>query len=70
MTVLSEKILKSEHGAEEKVMQPTWLVTVTSAGSVKVMMVESEGGNYPNCPHTSPSLALHTSTSMSVHHWI
>ena len=37
MTVLGEEILKSAHGAEEKVMQPTWLVTATSSGSFKVM---------------------------------
>ena len=38
-------------------MQPTWLLTVASAGSVRVKMVESEGGDYPNHPCTSLSLA-------------
>ena len=67
MTVLGKEILKSACGAEEKAMQPTWLVTATGAGSVKVMMVESEGGNYPNCPRTSLSPALHVSTSTGWH---
>ena len=67
MTVLSEEILKSAHGAEEKAMQPTWLVTMTDTGSVKVMMIESEGGDHPNHPHTSLSLAPHASTSTGQH---
>ena len=67
MTVLGEEILKSACGAEEKAMQPTWLVTVTGAGSVKVTTVESEGGDYPNRPCTSLSSAPHTSTSTCQH---
>ena len=62
MTVLGEEILKNAHSAEEKAMQPTWLVIATSTGLVKVM-TESEGGDYPNHPRTSPSPAPHASTS-------
>ena len=50
MTVLSEEILKSMHGTEEKAIQPTWVLTVAGTGSVSVKMVESEGSDYPNCP--------------------
>ena len=59
MTVLGKEILKGACGAEEKAMQATWFVTVTDAGSVKVMMVESEGSDYPNHPHMSLSPAPH-----------
>ena len=45
-------------------MQATWHVTATDTGSVKVTMVGSEGGDYPNHPRTSLSLAPHASTSM------
>ena len=64
MTVFSEEILKGAWGAEEKAMQATWHVTATDAGSVKVMMVGSESGDYSNHPHTSLSPAPHVSTSM------
>ena len=67
MTVLGEEILKSACGAEEKAMQPTWLVTATSAGSVKVTTVEREDGDYPNRPCTSLSPAPHVSTSTGQH---
>ena len=63
MTVLSQEILKSTHGTEEKTMPPTWLLTAASAGSVRVKTVESEGGDYPNCPHVSLSPAGCTSCS-------
>ena len=49
-------------GAEEKVMQATWHVTVTDEGLVKVTMIGSKGGNDPKCPGTSLSLAAHAST--------
>ena len=62
MTVLGKEILKGAHGAEEKVMQATWHMTVTDAGLVKVMMIENKGGNDPNHPGTSLSLAVHAST--------
>ena len=39
MTVLGEEILKGAHGAEEKVMQATWHVTVTNTGTVKVTTI-------------------------------
>ena len=63
MTVLGKEILKNACCAEEKMMQHTWLVTVTDAGSVKVTMVESEGSDYLNSPHMSLSPAPHASTS-------
>ena len=59
MTVLSKEILKGARGAEEKVMQATWCVTATNTGLVKVMTIGSEGGDDPNCPGTSLSLAAH-----------
>ena len=40
-------------------MEATWLVAANDAGSVRVTMIEREGGD----PHTSLSLAPHTSTS-------
>ena len=67
MTVLGEEILKSACCAEEKAMQPTWLVTATNAGSVKVTTIESEGGDHPNHPCTSLSLAPCASTSTGRH---
>ena len=62
MTVLSEEILKGPCGAEEKVMQATWHVTVMDTGLVKVMTIENEGGNNRNCPGTSLSPAACMST--------
>ena len=59
MTVLGEEILKSTGGTEEKVMQPTWLLTAACTGSVRVKTAESEGSDYPNHPHVSLSLAGH-----------
>ena len=63
MAVLHEEILKSVHGTEEKAIQPTWLLTVASVGSVSVKAVENEGGDDPNSPHTSLSPARCTSCS-------
>ena len=63
MTVLNEEILKSMHGTEERAMPPTWLLTAASGGSVRVKTVESEGGDYPNCPHASLYPARCTSHS-------
>ena len=57
MTVLGEEILKSMRSTEEKAIQPTWLLTVASVGSVGVKAVESEGGDYPNRPCMSLSPA-------------
>ena len=62
MTVLGEEILKGAHDAEEKVMPATWHVTAMDAGLVKVTMIENKGGNGPNRPGTSLSLAVHAST--------
>ena len=71
MTVLGEEILKGACGAEEKVMQATWHVTATDTGSVKVMTIGSKGGDDPNHPGTSLSLAAHASTFMGwCCHWI
>ena len=67
MTVLCKEILKSAHGTKEKVMEATWLVTVTDAGSVRVTTIEREGGNHPNHPRTSVSPAPHASTSTGQH---
>ena len=67
MTVLGEEILKGEWGTENKTMQATWCVTATDAGSIQVTMVGSEGGDYPDRPRTSFSLAPHMSTSMGQH---
>ena len=41
-------------------------MTATGTGSIKVTMVESEGGDYPNCPHVSFS-GPHASTSTGRH---
>ena len=54
MTVLGKEILKGACGAEEKVMQATWHVTVTDTGLVKVTTIGSEGGNDPNRPGHIP----------------
>ena len=43
MAILREEILKSAHGTEEKAIQPTWLLTVASVGSVGMKAVENEG---------------------------
>ena len=59
-----QEILKGACGADEKVMQATWHVTVTNTGSVQVTMIGSEGSNCPNHPGTSLSPAPHGSTSM------
>ena len=67
MTVLGKEILKGAWGTEEKMMQATWHVTVTDAGSVKVTTVGSEGGDYPHHPRTSLSPAPCASTSMGRH---
>ena len=67
MTVLSEEILKGARGVDEKAMQATWHVTATNTGFVKVTMIGSEGGNHPNCPHTSLSLAPCASKSTDRH---
>ena len=65
MTVLSEEILKGARSAEEKVMQATWCVTATDTGFVKVMMIESEGGDHPNRPLTCLFLWPHACASTS-----
>ena len=57
MAVLHKEILKSACGTEEKAIQPTWLLTVASVGSVGVKLVENEGGDDPNHPHMSLSPA-------------
>ena len=59
MAVLHEEILKNAHGTEEKAIQPTWLLTVASVGSIGVKAVENEGSDDPNSPHVSLSPAAH-----------
>ena len=62
MAVLQEEILKSVCGTEEKAIQPTWLLTVASVGSISVKAAENEGGDDPtNSPSMSLSPAIHTS---------
>ena len=58
MAVLHEEILKNACGTEEKAIQPTWLLTVASVGSISVKAVENEGGDDPNSPHASLSPAI------------
>ena len=67
MTVLSKEILKGAYVAEEKVMQATCCVTVTNTGLVKVTMIGSKGGDDPNRPGTSLSLASCVSTLSGWH---
>ena len=67
MTVLGKEILKGACDAEEKVMQATWCVTATDAGLVKVTTIENKGGNGPNHPGTSLSLAACVSTFSDLH---
>ena len=67
MTLLGKEILKSTRGTEEKAMPPTWLLTVASTGSVRVKMVESEGGDYSNHPCGSHSPARCMSHSSTPH---
>ena len=67
MTVLGEERLKGARGAEEKVMQATWCVTVTDEGLVKVTTIGSEGGDDPNHPDASLSPAVHASTFSDWH---
>ena len=57
MAVLHEEILKSMRSMDEKAIQPTWLLTVPSIGSVSDKVVENEGGDDPNCLHMSLSPA-------------
>ena len=57
MAVLHKEILKNACGTEEKAIQPTWLLTVASVGSVGVKAVENEGSDDPNSPCTSLSPA-------------
>ena len=67
MTVLGKEILRSACGTEEKAAQPTWLMTMAGESTVEVQAMESEGGDYPNCPHASHvscSPTLHTLFSM------
>ena len=52
-----KKSSRMHDGTEEKAIQPTWLLTVASVGSVGVKAVENEGGDDPNSPCTSLSLA-------------
>ena len=56
MAILHEEILKSAHGTEEKAIQPTWLLTMASVGSVGMKAVENEGIDNPNyvCISVSP----------------
>ena len=61
MTVLHKEILKSTHGTEDKAIQPTWLLTVASIGSVGVKAVESKGGDDPDNLRASLSPADHVS---------
>ena len=63
MAVLHEEILKNACGTEEKAIQPTWLLTVASVGSIGVKAVENEGGDHPNSPCTSLSPARCASRS-------
>ena len=70
MTVLGKEILKGACGAEDKVMQATWHVTVTDTGSVKVMTIGSEGSDDPNHPGTSFSSCTRIYIHRLVHHWI
>ena len=67
MTVLGDEKLKGACGAEEKVMQATWHVTVMDKGLVKATAIGSKGGDDPNHPGTSLSLAAHTSTFSDWH---
>ena len=55
MAVLHEEILKNACGTEEKAIQPTWLWTVASVGSISVKAVKNEGGDDPNSPCMSLS---------------
>ena len=63
MAVLHEEILKNARGTEEKAIQPTWLLTVASVGSIGVKAVENEGSDDPNSPRTSLSPAACASHS-------
>ena len=67
MAVLHEEILTNARGTEEKAIQPTWLLTVASVGSVSVKADENEGGDDPNSPHMSLSPAAFTPHSPTPH---
>ena len=67
MTVLHKEILKSTHGTEDKAIQPTWLLTVASIGSVGVKAVESKGGDDPDNLRASLSPAGCVSRSPALH---
>ena len=58
----SKEILKSAHGTEEKAIQPTWLLTVASVGSVGVKAVENEGVDDSN------SVCMHLFLQLDVPH--
>ena len=66
MAVPHKEILKNACGTEEKTIQPTWLLTVASVGSISVKVSGDEGGDDANSPHMSLSSAAHASQSQ--HH--
>ena len=55
MAILCKEILKSAHGTKEKAIQPTWILTVASVGSVGMKAVENEGNDDPNYVRASIS---------------
>ena len=69
MTVLHEEIFKNAHGTtEEKVIQPTWLMSVANVSTIGIKAAETGGGDGPtSSPCASHSPVVCTSQSPSPH---
>ena len=84
MTVLGEEILKSMHGTGREGNTATHMASDCGPadGSVRVKMVESEGGDNPNHPHVHlfpqpdahvtfhPHQCTFPSMQVSMHCWV
>ena len=72
MSVLCEEIVKDAHGmAEEKAIQPTWLMSMANVSSIGVKAVETGGSDGPtssSCTSCSPVAHASQSPALQMSH--